>query len=430
MSNAQHLLNRILAVTGRPVWMKSAASEEAIPNSAYADLWNRRLPCHTKEAAFISCLIGGEEGVDEEVGQSLAKFARFWGIDADVKAAQEKLAASKHQIPIEDMPDQDFALVAEHQGSKVRKYASVDAGTTYDAAIAFHENRAKYPYAWRKEAATKLLERAQRYQTILPAYVSEYLHKAAGFAVATQNSIDDAVIERVNRAPKSFEGAAEKLAGLMDEFATNPSLRYNSELMGGLLETMDQFDRETKIASVYGHGLDLPEEMLVHTEPTLSKLAGASQRFATLVNGREVDVSLLPPDALESVGEGLSKMAHAKLCEILPTLPKPEADLLCELMPKTAAVGPAGMAPAMKAPPAAPAAPALSNSLTDDNFDQQTALAATMPPAPMVTPTVPSPTANIPLPSGPSLADNQIATAKRNQTPSGFQTAAPTNVIR
>ncbi len=437
-------LHGILGIAGRPAYVKLAqdTDETKIPGSAFADPMSRLYGIYSKEATYCSALLAHQEDPGEEVKAKLAAAAHLWGIEPDLQAAFEKLASAHRHAGPDELADTDYALVADHGGKRVRKFAAVDPETTFEAAIAFHENRHRYPFSWRKQAATNLLDKASTHGVVLPAYVQTYLLKAAGLAIPTTESLDEAMVQRLNRsAPKDRE-AAEKLASVLDCLVNDEPLRGNFEFVSKVLETVDEYDRETKIAAFYGHGLDLPEEILGLNETQLRKIAADNGRLVTLTNGHEVDIHLISPEILDAVQDGMGKMGHAKLAEVLPTLPKPDADLLVELLPrrKTAgdgdvkpsapsvtptapSVAPAPAVPASATPtaqPSAPAAPAapmdpnaayeakifgapapaaapkpqLGNSLTDDNFSQQAQAAkeAPMPAAP-----VSAPTAGIPI---------------------------------
>ncbi len=294
------------------------------------------------------------------VTDQLADFARLWGIKGEVKTACEALEKARKQASLSELPDADFAMLQPHKGETVRKYAAFDKESTYDSAVAFYDNRHRYPLAWRKQAASELIQRAEKHQTVIPEYVNDYLHKAAGFAVPTQASIEEALVQRLNLRDGE---PTQKLASALDAIAGNSMLRYDSELVTEFLYAMDRHDRETKIASHYGVDLQLPEEMLEWSLPKLAKFAGISNRIVRLTNGYEVDVTEISHDTLESVADGMSRMSHEKLAAVLPTLPRPDADLLVHLLPKHAAV----------------ASPA--NTLTDDNFSAQ--MAAPAPAAPV-----------------------------------------------
>jgi hypothetical protein len=374
MSVNQHQLNRIFALTGRPGYCKVAANQavEACPASGYADD-AQVYACHTKDAAFCSAVAAHENAlmgqpVNPDVQSRLAKFAAFWGVESDVKAAQVVLDRAYTQLKPRDLADSDYAL----RNDQVRKYAAYDADSTVRSATAFCQNRHAYPLAWRKQAAQELLARAEAHGAVLPEYASQYLHKAAGYAVPSQDAITSAIVQRLNisASPETF-----KLAEALDALAGDPELRYNPELVSQMLDVMDLHDRQTKMAAHYGTRLALPEEICEWTIPAMEKVAAQSAHYVTLANGHEVDVTDLPHDALATLD--LGGASCQKLAEVLPTLPLPDADLLVRMLPKAAGVtttgtsqssygnamgSPAVAAPASPAPTGA--TPALNASMT------------------------------------------------------------------
>jgi hypothetical protein len=406
-----HRLHRIFAVVGRPGYCKIASEVvgDACPDRGYADLARHRYPCHTKEAAFASAMLACEDRLNGEdlhphVRTELAKFAHFWGIESDVQAGEVKLAQAHRQVPVTELPDSDFALVQMHKDQKVRKYASFDATSTYDSAIAFYENRHRYPLAWRKTAAQQLLWRAEHFGQGLPEYCSQYLHKAAGYAIPSEDAIETAIVQRLNLSDRED---TVKLAEALNGLAEDPEARYEHNLVEEIVRLMDQHDRDHKIATHYGSRLGLPEEILGWTISQMEKVAAQQAHWVTLTNGHEVDVTEIPAAILAAVD--LEGASCQKLAEVLPTLPVPDANLLTRLLPKVAAMpnptgldfsnaggagapamGPASMTPTTSPSPKVdsfntasndvmaqldkPGGPngTAGNTLTDANFSQQT----------------------------------------------------------
>jgi hypothetical protein len=329
-----HKMSRLLAVTGRPAYVKVAGEQVDPATPVYADPIKKLYPVQTKEATFLSFVNAIDQNADSQQIQEIRKYAAFWKIEADLDAAEQALIADRTEMSLSELPDSDFALCQKHGSETIRKYAAVDPTTTVEAAIAFYENRTRYPLEWRKQAAVNLLARADQFATPLPAYVSEYLHKAAGYAVATTEAIDQALGARIDLTPARDHEALNKIAVVLNKIAESEELRYNTELVAEVLGAMDEYDRDIKLAQHYESGrLPLPEEMLAMTETSLQKYAGCQNRIVRLVNGHEVDVADLSVDALDAVDEKLAGMSLSKLAEVLPTLPKPEADLLIELLP-------------------------------------------------------------------------------------------------
>lgn len=354
-------LNRLQKVVVDQPYAKLASdqshSETACPVSAFADPIHGVYPCHTKAAALQSAMLAADDGVsDRAVLDSLAKFAAFWDISVEVRDASAKIAATKQSASIDELDDTDFALVADHAGKKIRKFASYDVSSTVAAAEAFYEQRCQFPFAWRKTAAEKLLASASKHGAYLPTFVHDYLLKAACLGRPTEDSVDGALVHRLNLSHTRDSDVMEKLSSLLNHLATDPKA-YDSAFISQVLDGVDSVDREIKLASHYEDGsLPLPEEMLV-----VVKRAKTASTPVRLINGSVIDVSKLTKEALASIDDSLVGMSLAKLAEVLPTLPLPDANLLVRMFPKAAAD---------------------LGALTDDNFAAQTAPAAMAPPAP------------------------------------------------
>lgn len=333
-------LHVLLGVTGRPSYVKAASEQVAedapVLPQACADGIHGRLPCNSKEATFLSAAKvasarAAGKPYNTETEQGIMKFARFWQITDDVVATQQKIAAAAEP---RTLGSSDFALNEVSQGTVLKKYAAYDGDTTTRAASAFYENRHKYPLPWRQKTAKELIARATRFGVIgeIPGNVSTYLHKAAGYAFPSQEAIANSLVCRLNRLPGSKKVASEKLAAALGAIADAPHLRYNHELVQDVLTLTDRFDRELKLASHYSDDdVTLPEEMLDLTTPMV-KHAGEVHRGGEvdLQNGSTVNVHFLTKEALEIVDPELAKMSKIKLAGVLPTLPRPDADLLCK----------------------------------------------------------------------------------------------------
>jgi hypothetical protein len=376
-----HKFHRLFEIAGRPAYVKEAAvlDIDDCPATAFADVHNRKYPCHTKEATYCSALEAAVDGVGSSVARALNAYTTLWQVTDDVLAGVQKLAQASRVIPVDELPDSDFALVqTDVDGHKVRKFASVDCETTVDSAIAFTATRTRLPFAWRKQAATHLLEKAAAYRANLPEYVETYLEKAAGLALPTTDSLYEALHARRSMLATREPEAMDKLGCLVDSLAADPGFRTDKAAIAEFLETLDQVDRHFKVAAHYGSALDLPEDLLVVSLRQLK--TAAVPQMVRLVNGADLDLGTLDRATLAMVSDDLAEMGTEKLAAVLPTLPKPDADLLVRLSKVAAALGRPPAPKPVAAPKPAPAP--VSNSLTDDNFAAATtpeALAAAAP---------------------------------------------------
>jgi hypothetical protein len=157
-------------LVGLPDFVKTAEAEpkEAmakLPTNAFADPAHRKFPCHTKAATFLSnayfqaSKTGYQKADADAIQDRLTKFAAFWQIKnvcGTFNAAWTKMASSGRQ----DLPDTDYALVYEVDGHKVRRMSMPNALSVKMAGEYLFANRFRYPYAWRKQAARKILSKA------------------------------------------------------------------------------------------------------------------------------------------------------------------------------------------------------------------------------------------------------------------------------
>lgn len=284
----------------------------------------------TKNATFVSYVTALVKQANEVVMQRCRDHAKFWKIADDCEAAQAKLAT--YEAP--QLAPTDFALLQKNGDSVVCKYAAYDRDSTVKAASAFYDNRAKYPLKWRSDTAVNLLRKSAEYKAHLPDYVDTYLHKAAGFGFATPESVENMVVERLN-CTKTVKTAADtsKLSEVANCMLADESLCVDSQFLKSAMSVIEQYDAENGLTDLYGSSVSLPEELIDSrfTTNQLTKVAGISKLAVELTNGKRVDVTKLSKEALAAVDPELAKMASSDLVDVLPTLPKSDADLLVRL---------------------------------------------------------------------------------------------------
>jgi len=304
-----------MTVLGKPALIKQAQTADS--GYTYGD----------RDATFVSYINAHLKQASAEEMQTAADYARFWNIVPECQAAMAKLAA--YTPP--ETPDSAFALCVEHNGEVVRKYAAFNSDSTRDAAIAFFDNRTRYPLSWRTKTAAELLDRAEKHGVSLPAYVDTYLHKAANAGYPTEQSVEDILISRRDRVKVAHAAEVERLTELFHALASEPSLQLNSRFVKQAMDCLENFDVACGLTDEYDNGMPLPEEVIADNNvlPELQKVASAS--LVELINGTVMDVRSLTKTALAAVGAKLEKLSHAELVEILPTLPREDADLLVRL---------------------------------------------------------------------------------------------------
>lgn len=309
-------LDQAFKIIGRPELLtKQGAADEQ--HYSFSD----------KNATFRSFITAHVKQAEDDVIQRCKDHADFWNIREECDQALEKI--SSWQPP--QIPEDAYALVQQVDGQVLQKYAAFDTSSTFDAAVAFHQNKSRYPLSWRKEAAARLLSRAQRYGTVLPEYVEQGLYKSAGLGYPTSDSIEETLVNRLNLVSDGHERLTMKLSSVLEHLLDNSQLRYDSDFVKQAMNALEQYDAETGLSQHYGQDLELPEEMLEHTTQDLEKVAELRKQSVELSNGRTVDVSHLTKEALNAVAPGLTHLDPGELVDVLPTLPKGDADLLARL---------------------------------------------------------------------------------------------------
>lgn len=255
------------------------------------------------------------------------EMARFWGIQDQCAELETKVASYK---PAE-LTDDHYALVKQAGDQTIRKFAAFDSNSTVEASLALVNQRERYPLAWRKEAALRLLGKAEEYGAMLPDFVNQALHKTAGLAYPTAESAEELMVSRFNLVKQAeHQELLTKLASLLEHLIDRQELRHDESFVKAAVAAIEQFDAATGLTDRYEQGLPLPEDLLDITTDQLQKVA--SMKIAvTLVNGHTLPLEGLSKEALEAVDPELSKLASDELADILPTLPKGDADLLVRL---------------------------------------------------------------------------------------------------
>lgn len=256
-----------------------------------------------------------------------AEHAQFWGITDKCRQAMEKLSSWR---PAE-LSEADYALVkTAANGVSIKKYAAYDKKSTVKAATAFEDNKHCYPLEWRKEAAVRLLSRAKQYDADLPAYVWEGLHKSAGFGFASPESLERSFTQRMTAVMGNSKTAAlaPKLGEALEAIEDNPEKLYDLDFIKQAMETLERFDVAAGLTD-----MDLPEDLISgsFTVDKLEKVASVTKLAVELVNGKTVRVDQLSKEALATVDPGLASLSSEELADVLPTLPKGDADLLVRL---------------------------------------------------------------------------------------------------
>jgi hypothetical protein len=330
-------------------------SSEQTPAAAFADGAARQFPCHTKAAAWMSTLyfLHNREqlpaGSAIRIGQQLEKFADYWGISATAQKLKQAYL-EKQSSDLASLPDNDFAFVwVDEAGTRDRRLPLRNTVEVKSAAEWLDRYWSEFPFTDRHTIANKIMAKAAELGASLGTYAVR-IEKMAGHGVCSPDKVVNQLMLRSMMAKEpQVKHAMRKMATTIKE---KPKETLGPDELVKLAETIDQIDRNLLFNIKYPlSDLKRPEEFLF--EVTYSEMQKLSTDHCVLTSGSIYHVTdfqklglsdvrdVFGTDFADDVTSGL-RLDPVKFADIAATLPRPDAELLDDLM-KTA-----GVAPVMK----------------------------------------------------------------------------------
>jgi hypothetical protein len=308
-----------------PEYVKEAsiASERPdanAPLSSYADPVKRRFPCHTKMATWLSSLyfLGGKYSGDkwdsscpqDRVQSRLEKASKYWGILTDFIDMQSTVI-EKSASPKRELTDDDYAMVVNYGDERVRRFPVINASTV-------------------KKAAVNILKKAMVFKVSdIPANVLDYVVKAAGAYMADRNHVATELRLRSLIYPDNLRDNMRKAADVVET--------KMPDNLDKLCMLLDGIDRSCKKYANYNGGLSMPEEVCyagctvksASAEPVVKLVTGTEYGLETLKKAGLKPFSVLPTEYIEAiVANDKGDLDLEKVAQVLPTIPRPDAQLL------------------------------------------------------------------------------------------------------
>lgn len=329
-----NILNQYNILHGLPAFVKAAAvvTDEAVkslPQTAFADPM-RKLPIHNKVAtwcSYLSFYSGAVADPTKSAAVKLEKAAAFWGIGEECREITENLKKASTPRPA---TDDDFAMVSEWEGEKIRRFPIAGSENVKQSAADLVQERKRYPFPWRKVAAQRIIKRASDLSVRL---VNDHqLQQMAGIGTAKAAEI----VPHLRLRAKVVKDAniRERFNMLADEVSKIESL--DTDTLSKMAEAIDLADRASGIYQYYGRGIDTPEQ-ICHRH-SLKELREKRANLIGLTNGQGVSkeaLAKMDADKFTALGDdfvGAIKGANGKVdvekaAEIVPTLPADDANL-------------------------------------------------------------------------------------------------------
>ena len=337
--------HRLTQICPAPDFVKSASHDqlcgdpEKLEPHLYANATDRVYPCHSKAATWMSALFFGDKRDQlpqtkaAQAEQRILKAASYWGIQPLVQEAWDKVAAAK-QAGVHNLTDDDFALVWENDGRKERHYPLRNAAEVKHASAWFGENHSQFGFADKHMMATRILEKAASYNTGVEN--AELLQRCSGRGYCPKDDAAAAWDKRAALVANVNPDYAQQASKMAASIRSSDMEIHEQGRRVKMASLMDQYDRVTGLRRLYSAdgGLERPEDVLFKVTEKVARdfisehvqtINGAIYEKAAL---SQLDISQIQKwmgdDIADACGGVL--LDTEKLAELLPTLPRPDAD--------------------------------------------------------------------------------------------------------
>ena len=319
-----------------PEYVKSAnvltAEEAAGMNSdSFADPISRNFPLNTKANCWCSAVYfyGNQCNKDRTSKQAeinIQRAAEIWDISEEI--AKIKSAFEIQTIPV------TYAMSFTHNGVTVNRCPDHTKEAATTSAQWLYDNRFNFPIEAQKAAAVRLAAKADTFK-LQPA-AATYVDKLANPEVYGNLNckVASAITDRLNAVnPKKWGEVENELLKVANNMASNPlDICQTGEVIATALEAVDvKHGFNQKWGSSYQHPIDCCFRV------NMLKVAADTDSIVHLTTGTPVDLNKISNTQLEKglkiagddflsycQTDGLN-VDRSKAAEILPTLPKPEA---------------------------------------------------------------------------------------------------------
>lgn len=336
-----------------PDFVKKASADQIMGHDAlgpgmYADPASREFPCHTAAATWTSMGLFtlGRSKVHEKRAESIERrieaAGRHYGIYGQLK--QLKSALQKNlQHSENDLEDDEFALVVTwDDGRKERHYPLRNQAEIGKAASYLMSYANELVYADRQVMAEKIIKRAAAADVEWDDETENFLYRTAGQGTCSSETAARYLLEQA-RVLKHCKQAAEaipimeKLATLAQRILQEPGLAHVPSHLRKMAALVDETHRAFGIRSQV-----LPEKILFPI--TIKEAQALREEHIPTITGKHYAKADLIKLSLNDVRDHLGdEVADAispdgifvdmdKLAAVLPTLPRPDAEIFDKLV--------------------------------------------------------------------------------------------------
>jgi hypothetical protein len=311
---------------------------ERLPHTSFADQIGKKFPVHTKEACYLSYayFLRQKDSFTKRAASRIERkfndMARFW----DIEPSMDKLADDlKPKTEKKASTEEDYALTVQHNGTPLHYFPINNRKAVAKSAGELVANRGSFTYEMRKEAAQKLMGAYIR-EGFPISSVPDTIQSMAGYGLTTKEAAIREISRRVNFAKTTMEKkAAEPMKLMADQLKKSGEEILTAETLTKVAKVIDVYDRCMNVTVHYGNQFEYPEDVLFKF--TKSAADKVKNELVTMQNGSSYWLQDLEKasEAFNSLGDMKSDFVDMtgrldlhKVADIVPTLPRPDADLL------------------------------------------------------------------------------------------------------
>jgi len=311
--------------------------------TAYADPTQKKYACHTAAATWLSAAYFHEKSAEyhpkqrERICERFERFADYFGIRPEYDKLVKRAEALRGA---DTLPDSSYAYVWQSKdGVKERYYPMTNTLEVKVAAEWLRDNQDRIPFSDRNVIGNKIVEKAARYGAALGESLTDFVEKQAGRGIPDPDELY-AMLERRAMLAKTQQHR-EAIAKLASAVKAAPRLTLQQNELVKLAATIDMVDYAIGLKGKYTETLPRPEDVIFKV--TYTKAAADHGRLCALTTGnvyekdqfsklaREDVINLFGNDFAAEVCTGLD-VDPEKIAELAHTLPRPDAELLEQLL--------------------------------------------------------------------------------------------------
>ncbi len=276
MHSSEHL-HQLAQRYNAPDYVKIAQVEDVydqLPSTAFADPARRHYPCHTKDAIWKSAALLFTQPATERTPSCVSRLrqaARIFDVTADIDELEARI--TKQAATADELSDEDFAIVAEIDGTVRRHYPLRNRHEVKAAAAYVCQYRDELPWKLKQQMADRILTKAAEFGADIRD-LTDTLHKLAGYGFCSSAEAVDLIHQRARAIGARTEKRAKLRNELQDVAERVEKTNFDllpRETRHTLAEAMTTIDRNFGFNDAYDQHYKRAEDVLFgHTAEKLA----------------------------------------------------------------------------------------------------------------------------------------------------------------